>query len=73
MDIPESTLTRWVDTCIHMNHLGTLIQSELKNGNFERATDLSERARKRAWDLVNELFAAGASKPEGYAEPDKSA
>ncbi|GHU11979.1 hypothetical protein FACS1894185_6050 [Betaproteobacteria bacterium] len=69
MDISQSTLTRWADTCLHMNHLGTLVQRELNVGNVVHAQDLSERARMRAWELLNEIFAAGASKPEGYAEP----
>jgi hypothetical protein len=56
-----------------MNHLGTLVQRELKDGNFARAQDLSNRARMRAWDLLNELFSAGASKPDGYAEPETRA
>ena len=69
MEISEDMLTRWAETCLHMNHLGTLVQRELQVGNYVRAQDLSERARMRAWVLVNELFEAGAKKPEGYAEP----
>ena len=53
-----------------INHLNTLVQRE--NGLTARAADLSERARRRAWDLFNEVVAAGASKPEGYREPDES-
>jgi hypothetical protein len=67
--VPEATLTRWADTCLHMNHLGTLVQREIQAGNYARAQDLSERARRRAWDLLNELFESGAKKPDGYAEP----
>lgn len=68
---PVSTeqLTAWADSCLHMNHLGTLVGRELADGNIERAAHLAERARKRAWIMLNEMFAAGAVKPEGYAEP----
>jgi len=52
--VPEATLTRWADTCLHMNHLGTLVKREIQAGNYARAQDLSERARRRAWDLLNE-------------------
>lgn len=62
-------LTAWAGTCLAMNHLGTLVQREIEAGDNARAARLSERARKRAWTLLNELFAAGALKPEGYAEP----
>ena len=69
MDISREQLTKWADTCLHMNHLGTLVQRELDAGNRSRAQDLSERARIRAWTLLNDLFDAGAQKPSGYAEP----
>jgi hypothetical protein len=69
MDISQQTLTRWAEACLSMNHLGTLVQRELKDGNYVRAQDLSERARTHAWTMLNELFEAGAIKPEGYAEP----
>ena len=69
--IPMEVLTRWAETCLHMNHLGTLIQRELApTQEHERAIDLSERARKRAWTLLNEMFDFGAKKPDGYREPD---
>jgi len=55
-----------------MNHLGTLIQRELppteKNA---RAIDLAERARRRAFELFNELIQHGARKPAGYQEPEQ--
>ena len=66
--VPEATLTRWAETCLHMNHLGTLIQRELQAGNYVRAQHLAERARTRAWTMLNELFSSGAKKPDGYAE-----
>jgi hypothetical protein len=68
--VSEELLTRWAESCLHMNHLGTLIQRELpateKNA---RAIDLTERARKRAWELFTGLLECGAKKPEGYQEP----
>ncbi|HUR45519.1 MAG TPA: hypothetical protein VMZ27_06515, partial [Candidatus Saccharimonadales bacterium] len=59
-----------VETCLRMNHLNTLVQREIAAGNSERALDLSERARVRAWTLLNDLIRYGAQKPEGYCEPD---
>lgn len=68
VEISQDALTRWAESCVHMNHLGTLVQRELKEGDLARAQELAERARARAWSLLNELFAAGAAKPDGYAE-----
>lgn len=65
-------LTAWADSLIHMNHLGALVQREIADGDLERAAKLSERSRQRAWVMLNEMFAAGALKPEGYAEPGSS-
>jgi len=65
-------LTIWADSLIHMNHLGTLVQREIAEGELERAAQLSERARRRAWIMLDEMFAAGAVKPEGYAEAGSS-
>jgi hypothetical protein len=62
-------LTRWADSCLHINHLNTLVQREIA-ANSTRASELSERARRRAWQMLNELFAAGAKKPDGYCEPE---
>ena len=56
-----------------MNHLNTLVQREIDGGNLERARDMSERARVRAWILFNDLIRCGAQKPEGYCEPDGAA
>ena len=69
IQVPVEVLSRWADSCLHMNHLGTLTQRELEAGNFPRAHDLSERARIRAWSLLNELFDLGVPRPEGYAHP----
>ena len=65
--IPEELLTRRAESCLHMDHLGTLIQRELlPNKHNARAIDLVERARRRAWVLINELMEHGARKPAGY-------
>jgi hypothetical protein len=70
--ISEEQLTRWAESCLRMNHLGTLIQRELKASKENaRAIDLAERARRRAWELFNELLKHGARKPAGYAEPEE--
>jgi len=55
-----------------MNHHGTLIERALDAGDIDRARDLAERARKRAWRMFNEMVAAGASNPDGFTEPDPS-
>jgi hypothetical protein len=53
-----------------MNHLGTLLGRELApTEEHARAIDLAERARRRAWELFNELVERGAKKPDGYCEP----
>jgi len=70
--IRRSQLTEWAESLIHMNHHGTLVQREIDAGNLDRASHLAERARKRAWKMLNELFGCGAEKPEGYSEPDFS-
>jgi len=71
--ISKAKLTEWADSLLHMNHNGTLVQREIAAGKLDRASDLSERARKRAWKMLNEMFECGAEKPEGYCEPDPSA
>jgi hypothetical protein len=62
-------LTAWADTCLSINHLGTLVQRELQAKSYARAAELSERSRQRAWALFNELLAHGAVKRAGFAEP----
>lgn len=69
--IPHEALDRWAETCLRMNHLGTLVHRELESGSKSRALDLAERARVRAWTLFNELLEFGARKPDGYREPDE--
>lgn len=69
IEISQAQLTEWAESLIHINHHGTLIQRELPKGDLTRAANLTERARKRAWKMVNEMFELGAEKPEGYREP----
>ena len=68
-NVSVGQLTAWAENCLSINHLGTLVQRAIANKDYARAADLSERARKRAWAMLNEMFAAGAIKPEGYTEP----
>ena len=71
--ISRAQLTKWAESLIHMNHHGTLVQREIGAGHTERACHLAERARKRAWKMLLELFEHGAEKPDGYREPDSNA
>jgi hypothetical protein len=66
--ITSDKLTAWADSLLHINHLNTLVQREIDAKSFARAAELSERARQRAWTMLNEMFAAGARKPESYCE-----
>ena len=66
--VNRAQLTEWANSLVRINHHGLSIQRELKAGNIERAADLAERARVRAWKLVNELIECGAERPEGYRE-----
>jgi hypothetical protein len=70
--LSKAQLTEWVDSLISMNHHGILVQREIESGNYERAAHLAERARKRAWKILNEMFECGVEKPEGYCEPGTS-
>ena len=70
--MPDVALTKWAEECLHINHLNTLVQREIDENNLDRARALSERARERAWIMMNEMFAAGASKPEGHCEPERN-
>ena len=71
--ISQDELTRWAEACLRINHLNTLVQREIAAGALERARQLAERARVRAWNLFNDMVRAGARKPEGYREPDEEA
>jgi len=78
-DPAEETITislaqasAWVENCIRINHLQTLLQRELDPRKELRAVDLSERARVRAWNMFNEMIKAGAKKPEKYMEPESA-
>jgi hypothetical protein len=71
-DITHEQLTRWAERCLQISHLNTLVQREITDGARTRAMLFSDRARRRASDLFNEMIAAGASKPEGYCrEPEE--
>jgi hypothetical protein len=70
-DITHEQLTRWADSCLRINHLNTLVQREIRDGAKTRAMLFSERARRAAWDLHNEMIAAGASKPNAHREPEE--
>jgi hypothetical protein len=67
--ITVQQLTAWADAALRINHLNTLVQREIEAKHLVRAAELSERARRSAWEMLNQLFASGAVKPEGYAEP----
>jgi hypothetical protein len=69
----DDQLTTWAESLLHMNHLNTLVQREIDAGHLYRAKQLSERARKRAWVMFNEMIVIGAAKPEGYCEPGQRA
>jgi hypothetical protein len=69
MSADADQLTIWAESLIHINHLNALVRREIDAGHLGRAKQLSERARKRAWAMLNEMFAAGAAKPDGYWEP----
>ena len=71
--LSDDELTRWAEVCLRINHLNTLVQREIAAGSLERAKQLAERARVRAWNLFNDMVRAGARKPEGYREPDEEA
>jgi hypothetical protein len=68
--VSEELLTRWAESCLHMQHLGTLIRREfLPTEKNARALDLAERIERSAWALFNEFLEHGAKKPAGYQEP----
>jgi len=69
LEISKQQLPDWAETCLRINHLNTLVQREIEAKSLERAAELSERARVRAWKLFNELIAHGAEKPERFTEP----
>lgn len=61
IQVSEEVLTEWSLSCAHMNHLGTLIQKELRCiGEHTSAIDLAERVGQRAWTLHQELRQYGA-------------
>lgn len=66
--VNRAQLTEWAQSLERINHHGLLIQRELKAGNIDQAADLAEKARLRAWKILNELFACGAERPEEFGE-----
>ena len=73
-DVPISraVLTRWAESYLMMNHLGTLVRKEMADeSGSDLARDLAERARKLARHLFDELVAYGAKMPEGDPKTGK--
>lgn len=59
--VSEELLTEWSLSCAHINHLGKLLQEELRHdGEHTNAIDLPERIRQHAWALHEELRQHGA-------------
>lgn len=59
--VSEELLTEWSLSCVHINHLGTLLQKELqRDGEHATAIDLAERVGQRAWTLHEDLRQHGA-------------
>jgi len=72
IQISEELLTEWAMSCVHINHLGTLIQRELaQRGVHARAVDLAERAGRSAWALRNEFGQHGARNSDATIENPK--
>jgi hypothetical protein len=69
VEVSQQQLNEWAETCLRINHLGTLVQRELGASSTQRAADLAERSRVAAWELFNAMVRAGAEKPVGYSEP----
>jgi ATP-dependent Lon protease len=66
VDVPISTavLTRWAESCLAMNRLGTLLRQEMEGPNrSQRARDLVGRAQRLARHLADELVVYGAHNP----------
>jgi hypothetical protein len=69
IQLSEEFLTRWAMSCVHIDHLGTLIQTELARTNEQDpAIDLAERARRRALALFSELRQQGARNTNAHLE-----
>ena len=69
VQISEELLTRWSLSCVHINHLGTLLQRELqRNGEYARLIDLAERIARTAWDLSCDLRQHGARNSNALIE-----
>lgn len=59
--ISEALLTEWAMSCVHIDHLGTRIQNELRPlGEHPSVIDLAEGARRSAGTFRGELHLHGA-------------
>jgi hypothetical protein len=65
--VSQQQLTQWAHSCLRINHLNTLVQRDIAAGALDRDGELAERARRRAWELFNDMLRAGASKPVAIA------
>ena len=57
VSISVEQMTVWAENTLHINHLHTLVQRELEGQGvkYERARNLSERARVRAWKMLTHI------------------
>jgi ATP-dependent Lon protease len=72
VNVPISTavLTRWVESCLAMDRLGTLLRQEMAGPNrSQRSRDLADRAQRLARHLAGELAAYGAHNPIDESDP----
>ena len=61
VSISTAVLTRWAESCLAMNRLGTLLRQEMEGPNrSQRSRDLASRAQRLARHLAEELVAYGA-------------
>lgn len=59
--VSEEVLTEWAMSCVHVNHLGTLIQRELlPHGEHARSIDLADQIARGARTFGSELHQQGA-------------
>lgn len=70
--VTRGQLTQWAESLLHITHHNAQIQRDLKAGDVDGAVDHAEKARIRAWRILNELFECGAERPEGYRESGTS-
>jgi hypothetical protein len=60
VDVPQAALDAWAQTALRENHLNTLVQRAIEDGDLIRARALAERARAAAWSMFNEMLVCGA-------------